>query len=273
MIKDSCNCNMDHCEDPCKIYPFKGIDFTAEEINNLLKSIQNKVDRGEVQDGLSAYKIAVANGYKGTEEQWLASLRGPRGNALTFQDLTQGNIAELQKPAIVAAEELHAKTDKLIDETEKKTGDLIKNTEEQTSTALAEVEVTNQAAIENSKQIWYPSVDEDGMLEWSKDKEETPPNPVKIIGPPGKDGLSGSTDNIIVVKDLSGEGSTPNKSYVLGASVGPELEKLVKRNTLAILYDNVTGDFYSYVDPDDSVVGNVGMDENGDLYAELNYEN
>lgn len=27
----------------------------------------------------SAYAIAVANGYKGTEEEWLASLVGPRG--------------------------------------------------------------------------------------------------------------------------------------------------------------------------------------------------
>lgn len=97
MIKDSCNCNMDSCEDPCKKYPFKGIDFTAEEINSLLKSIQNKVDRGEVQDGLSAYKIAVANGYKGTEEQWLASLRGPK---LKYSDLTESDKDELTKPSL-----------------------------------------------------------------------------------------------------------------------------------------------------------------------------
>lgn len=89
---------MNPCEDPCKIYPFKGVDFTAEEINSLLKSIQNKVDRGEVQDGLSAYKIAVANGYQGTEEQWLASLRGAKGDPLKFVDLTNDEIDEIRGP-------------------------------------------------------------------------------------------------------------------------------------------------------------------------------
>lgn len=36
-----------------------------------------KGDRGE--DGLSAYQIAVENGFDGTEREWLASLKGPRG--------------------------------------------------------------------------------------------------------------------------------------------------------------------------------------------------
>lgn len=33
----------------------------------------------EVQDGRSAYDIAVANGYSGTESEWLESLKGPQG--------------------------------------------------------------------------------------------------------------------------------------------------------------------------------------------------
>ena len=31
------------------------------------------------KDGLSAYEIAVKNGFKGSETEWLASLVGPRG--------------------------------------------------------------------------------------------------------------------------------------------------------------------------------------------------
>ena len=33
------------------------------------------------QDGKSAYEIAVANGYKGTEQEWLQSLVGSRGES------------------------------------------------------------------------------------------------------------------------------------------------------------------------------------------------
>lgn len=291
MIKDNCNCNEHTCQEP-KAYPFAGIDFTAEEINSLLASIQDKVNRGEIVDGLSAYKVAVENGYQGTEEQWLESLRGKAGAPLLFEDLTKENIKELQSPAIEAALVLTEKTNKLIDETkqdtqnvinktsvlventEKKTSILIQNTEKETSKAIAEVHKTSQEAIENSKQVWYPSVDEEGNLDWTKTKSDIPPESTNIKGPKGNDGLSGNLEevNIIVVEDLSGGGTEPQKSYVLGASVGPMLENIVKRNTLAIGYNEDTGDFYSVVDADDSVVGKVGMEANGDLYAEFNYD-
>lgn len=208
---------MDPCEDPCKIYPFKGIDFTAEEINSLLKSIQNKVDRGEVQDGLSAYKIAVANGYQGTEEQWLASLRGPRGNAMTFQDLTPEQIAELQSPATQAAENLNKESQAVIEGVKKDTQEAVDNANK--AAELAET---------NSKIQWYPTVANNGDLSWSRNPTVTPPAKVNIKGPAGRDGLSGSTDDIIVVKDFNGEGSEGAKSYVLGAEVGPEIKENIE---------------------------------------------
>lgn len=49
--------------------------------------------------GPSAYEIAIKNGFVGTEEEWLASLVGPRGDALTYDDLTPEQIKELQQPA------------------------------------------------------------------------------------------------------------------------------------------------------------------------------
>lgn len=39
-----------------------------------------KGDNG--QDGLSAYQIAVKNGYKGNEQEWLQSLKGPKGDSI-----------------------------------------------------------------------------------------------------------------------------------------------------------------------------------------------
>lgn len=49
--------------------------------------------------GYSAYEIAVNNGFEGSEEEWLASLVGPKGDAFTYNDFTPEQIKELQKPA------------------------------------------------------------------------------------------------------------------------------------------------------------------------------
>ena len=55
--------------------------FMLDGVDGFLKSlIGAKGDTGERgQDGKSAYEIAVANGYVGDEEQWLASLKGHDG--------------------------------------------------------------------------------------------------------------------------------------------------------------------------------------------------
>ena len=40
-----------------------------------------KGEKGETgNDGKSSYQLAIANGYEGTEKQWLASLKGNRGD-------------------------------------------------------------------------------------------------------------------------------------------------------------------------------------------------
>lgn len=40
-----------------------------------------KGEKGEAgNDGKSSYQLAIANGYEGTEKQWLASLKGNRGD-------------------------------------------------------------------------------------------------------------------------------------------------------------------------------------------------
>ena len=51
--------------------------------------------------GASAYEIAVANGYVGTEEQWLESLKGKKGDKgdpFTWDDLTAEQKKELTGP-------------------------------------------------------------------------------------------------------------------------------------------------------------------------------
>lgn len=48
-----------------------------------LDAINQRIDEIELtpgEEGLSAYEVAVENGYQGTELQWLASLQGPKGD-------------------------------------------------------------------------------------------------------------------------------------------------------------------------------------------------
>ena len=45
--------------------------------------------------GLSAYDIAVQNGFVGTKDEWLKSLKGEKGDKMTFDDLTEEDKVEL----------------------------------------------------------------------------------------------------------------------------------------------------------------------------------
>ena len=71
--------------------------------------------------GPSAYEVAVQNGFEGTEQEWLDSLK------LKYADLTEDEIAQLQKPATDAA----AKA-------EKDVADLITETQQQVSQIKSE---------------------------------------------------------------------------------------------------------------------------------------
>lgn len=51
---------------------------TANSLINMFGGISSVSD-GNGKDGLSAYEIALKNGYTGTEKQWIASLKGEQG--------------------------------------------------------------------------------------------------------------------------------------------------------------------------------------------------
>lgn len=50
------------------------------------------------KDGLSAYELAVLNGFEGSETEWLASLKGEKGadGTMTFEELTPEQIESLR---------------------------------------------------------------------------------------------------------------------------------------------------------------------------------
>lgn len=73
----------------------------TEDVDEKLKDIQV----GNGQAGLSAYEIACKNGFEGTIEEWLISLkgsdgdpgpRGPKGDPFTFEDFTPEQLESLK---------------------------------------------------------------------------------------------------------------------------------------------------------------------------------
>lgn len=78
-------------------YYFRGLKFTIEEINALLESIADKVSRGEIKDGISAYEVAVRNGFVGTEEEWLTSLKANDGLSAYEIAVSQGFSGSIEE--------------------------------------------------------------------------------------------------------------------------------------------------------------------------------
>ena len=48
------------------------------------------------KEGKSAYEVAVKNGFSGTEAEWLASLKGEKGDAFVYADFTSEQLAALK---------------------------------------------------------------------------------------------------------------------------------------------------------------------------------
>ena len=48
------------------------------------------------KEGKSAYEVAVKNGFSGTEAEWLASLKGEKGDAFVYANFTSEQLAALK---------------------------------------------------------------------------------------------------------------------------------------------------------------------------------
>ena len=90
------SCAADDCDGPFTIQVTSNIDDKGVTCSSVITVPAN---------GLSAYEIAVLHGFKGTEEEWLKSLKGEKGDAFTYSDFTPEQIADLKKPAVDAAKD------------------------------------------------------------------------------------------------------------------------------------------------------------------------
>ena len=112
-------------------------DTTVEGLDVEVVSLSGNMQVGV--SGASAYEIAVENGFVGSVEEWLASLKGEKGDKFEFPDFTQEEIRLLQKPATdsaqvanEAASSANKAAEKAIDAAEKIPSkvEIIKNTNE-----------------------------------------------------------------------------------------------------------------------------------------------
>lgn len=90
---------VDYCE------AFQLVATTCQESEGVssLSSVQLTLSTANIEvgiPGLSAYEVALNNGFEGTEQEWLASLKG---EPFTYEDFTPEQLEALQKPAVDAA--------------------------------------------------------------------------------------------------------------------------------------------------------------------------
>lgn len=63
-----------------KIIPKEEYEEIIDELTEIIQKNTDAMNRiNELEDGKSAYEIAVEHGYEGTEEEWLESLHGKEG--------------------------------------------------------------------------------------------------------------------------------------------------------------------------------------------------
>lgn len=90
--------------DACNAFTLVPFSCTEADAKTGGQTIDLNLDISVPGNGLSAYEIAVRYGFEGTEEEWLESLKGERGEPFEYSDFTPEQINELKRPATEAAE-------------------------------------------------------------------------------------------------------------------------------------------------------------------------
>ena len=88
----------------------------ADDSNLVTEPVELTSDMQFGFEGKSAYEVAVRNGFAGSETEWLASLKGDKGDAFRYEDFTPEQVSALRAPATDAAAEVARRLTELTDE-------------------------------------------------------------------------------------------------------------------------------------------------------------
>lgn len=208
--------------------PTKVTDLTDADDYATKQYVDDEIDKASIggggEDGKSAYEIAVENGFKGTETEWLSSLKGAPG--------TPGQKGEDGFSPTVSTAPNAASDGTVVTITDASGPHRFEvlNGEDGAPGAPG---TPGKDGIDGTDGVTFtPSVLEDGTLSWTNDGGLPNPDPVNIKGPPGSgsEPASGVPSGFIgmwsgsTVPDgwalCDGENGTPDLRgrFVLGSS-------------------------------------------------------
>lgn len=68
--------------------------------------LKGKITKTNIINGKSAYEIAIAYGFQGSEAEWLESLKGDTGDSYILTDTDKADIANLVLTSFPTAEDI-----------------------------------------------------------------------------------------------------------------------------------------------------------------------
>lgn len=158
-------------------------------------TIPEKYTGPQGEKGYSAYEVAVQNGYQGTEEEWLESLRGADGiPGKDGPQGPQGEKGEKGDPGEAGPAGGPGPQGETGPQGEKGDPGIYVGEQEPIDDSLIWINPNGQAgggsAGENGA-TFIPSLDAEGNLSWTNDKGLNNPETVNIMGPAGPAGKDG----------------------------------------------------------------------------------
>ena len=179
------SCQADDCDGPFEMQVISSIDDKGVTCSSVITVPAN---------GLSAYEIAVRHGFGGTEEEWLASLKGQDG-----EDGTDGKTPILKSGTTITLDTGQSATASLVRDGEDEAGNPVYKANfgiprgpqgERGEAGKDGIDGSDGADGKNGS-TFTPSVSEDGTLSWTNDGDLDNPEPVNIKGPKGDKGDRG----------------------------------------------------------------------------------
>ena len=221
--------------------------------------------------GKSAYTIATENGFSGTEEEWLLSLKG---NPFTYSDFTPEQLAELTGPRGATGYTYTPKVDNNGNISWINNGNLVNPT---TVNIKGPKGDKGDAGLTGDKgetgYYFQPHIDEYYNLSWTNNGGLENPELINIKGPKGDKGNMGTAATISIGTVLTGEAGTSvsitnsgsNNAAILDFVI-PKGDKGDKGDPFRItkIYKSISNMNSDYNNPD-IPIGSFVIIETGDV--------
>ena len=174
-----------------------------EKDNNIIEVI-SKGKQGI--PGKSAYTIAIENGFKGTEEEWLSSLKG---DPFTYENFTNEQLSELTGPRGATGYTYTPKVDTNGNLSWTNNGNLVNPTTVNIKGPKGDKGDTGLTGNKGETGFYFqPHIDEYYNLSWTNNGGLENPELINIKGPKGDKGDTGTAATISIGTVSTGEAGT-----------------------------------------------------------------